>query len=48
MDEERFEQKSFLLNIHKLGFEQTMMNIIYPFMSQIGDSGKRAQLIQRK
>ncbi|WP_075348852.1 MerR family transcriptional regulator [Algoriphagus marinus] len=35
MDEERFE-KILSSNIIKLGFEQTMMNIIYPFMSKIG------------
>lgn len=35
MDEERFD-KILSTNIHKLGFEQTMMNIIYPFMSKIG------------
>jgi DNA-binding transcriptional MerR regulator len=35
MDEERFD-KILSTNILKLGFEQTMMNIIYPFMSKIG------------
>lgn len=35
MDEERFD-KVLSTNILKLGFEQTMMNIIYPFMSKIG------------
>ncbi|MDF2156365.1 MerR family transcriptional regulator [Algoriphagus sp. CAU 1675] len=35
MDEERFE-KILSSNILKLGFEQTMLNIIYPFMSKIG------------
>jgi DNA-binding transcriptional MerR regulator len=35
MDEERFD-KILSINILKLGFEQTMMNIIYPFMSKIG------------
>lgn len=35
MDEERFD-KVLSSNILKLGFEQTMMNIIYPFMSKIG------------
>ena len=35
MDEERFE-KVLSTNIIKLGFEQTMLNIIYPFMSKIG------------
>ncbi len=35
MDEERFE-KILSTNILKLGFEQTMLNIIYPFMSKIG------------
>jgi DNA-binding transcriptional MerR regulator len=35
MDEERFD-KILSSNIIKLGFEQTMMNIIYPFMSKIG------------
>lgn len=35
MDEERFD-KILSTNIIKLGFEQTMMNIIYPFMSKIG------------
>ena len=35
MDEERFD-KILSTNILKLGFEQTMLNIIYPFMSKIG------------
>lgn len=35
MDEERFD-KTLSTNILKLGFEQTMLNIIYPFMSKIG------------
>ena len=35
MDEERFD-KVLTTNIIKFGFEQTMMNIIYPFMSKIG------------
>ncbi len=35
MDEERFD-KVLSSNISKLGFEQTMLNIIYPFMSKIG------------
>lgn len=35
MDEDRFD-KILSTNILKLGFEQTMMNIIYPFMSKIG------------
>lgn len=35
MDEERFD-KILSTNILKFGFEQTMMNIIYPFMSKIG------------
>lgn len=35
MNEDRFE-KILSTNIIKLGFEQTMMNIIYPFMSKIG------------
>ncbi|MGY6558900.1 MAG: MerR family transcriptional regulator [Nitritalea sp.] len=35
MDEERFD-KVLSSNILKLGFEQTMMHIIYPFMSKIG------------
>ena len=35
LDEERFD-KVLSTNILKLGFEQTMMNIIYPFMSKIG------------
>ncbi|NVK51185.1 MAG: cobalamin B12-binding domain-containing protein, partial [Cyclobacteriaceae bacterium] len=35
MDEERFD-KILSSNILKLGFEQTMLNIIYPFMSKIG------------
>jgi len=35
MDEERFD-KILTTNIIKLGFEQTMLNIIYPFMSKIG------------
>jgi MerR family transcriptional regulator, light-induced transcriptional regulator len=35
MDEERLE-KVLSTNILKLGFEQTMLNIIYPFFSKIG------------
>ncbi|MFL0685168.1 MAG: MerR family transcriptional regulator [Algoriphagus aquaeductus] len=35
MDEDRFD-KILSTNILKLGFEQTMLNIIYPFMSKIG------------
>lgn len=35
MDEERFE-KVLSTNILKIGFEQTMLNIIYPFLSKIG------------
>lgn len=35
IDEERFD-KVLSTNILKLGFEQTMLNIIYPFMSKIG------------
>lgn len=35
MDEDRFE-KILSTNIQKLGFEQTMFHIIYPFMSKIG------------
>lgn len=35
MDEERFD-KILSTNILKIGFEQTMLNIIYPFMSKIG------------
>jgi MerR family transcriptional regulator, light-induced transcriptional regulator len=35
MDEERFEN-ILNSNIKKLGFEQTMMNIIYPFLGKIG------------
>ena len=35
MDEDRFD-KILSSNILKFGFEQTMMNIIYPFMSKIG------------
>ncbi|PSL04281.1 MerR family transcriptional regulator [Cecembia rubra] len=35
MDEERFD-KVLSTNILKIGFDQTMMNIIYPFMSKIG------------
>lgn len=35
IDEERFE-KIISTNILKLGFENTMMNIIYPFLSKIG------------
>ncbi len=35
MDEERFE-KIIASNILKLGFEKTMINIIYPFLSKIG------------
>ncbi len=34
MDEERFD-KILSTNILKLGFEQTMLNVIYPFMSKI-------------
>merc|ERR1712159_239380 len=35
LDEERFE-KIISSNILKLGFEKTMLNIIYPFLSKIG------------
>lgn len=35
MDEERLE-KVLSTNILKFGFEQTMLNIIYPFLSKIG------------
>lgn len=35
MDEDRFD-KILSTNIIKLGFEQMMMNIVYPFMSKIG------------
>lgn len=35
MDEDRFD-KILSTNILKLGFEQTMLKIIYPFMSKIG------------
>ncbi len=35
MEEERFD-KVLSTNILKIGFEQTMLNIIYPFMSKIG------------
>ncbi|MEN2280666.1 MerR family transcriptional regulator [Algoriphagus sp. SE2] len=35
MDEDRFD-KILTTNIIKLGFEQTMLNIIYPFLSKIG------------
>lgn len=35
IDEERFE-KIISSNILKLGFEKTMLNIIYPFLSKIG------------
>ena len=35
MDEELFD-KILSTNILKLGFEQTMLNVIYPFMSKIG------------
>ncbi|EOZ95974.1 Transcriptional regulator, MerR family [Indibacter alkaliphilus LW1] len=35
MDEDRFE-KVLSTNILKLGFEHTMLNIIYPFLSKIG------------
>ena len=35
LDEDRFE-KILTTNIIKLGFEQTMLNIIYPFMTKIG------------
>ena len=35
LDEERFE-KIISSNILKLGFEKTMINVIYPFLSKIG------------
>ena len=35
IDEERFE-KIISTNILKIGFEKTMLNIIYPFLSKIG------------
>ncbi|MFD2034465.1 MerR family transcriptional regulator [Belliella marina] len=35
IDEERFD-KILSTNILKFGFEQTMLNIVYPFMSKIG------------
>ncbi len=35
MDEDRFE-KIMSTNILKLGFEKTMLNVIYPFLSKIG------------
>ena len=35
LDEERFD-KVLRGNIQKLGFEQTMLNVIYPFISKIG------------
>lgn len=35
MDEERFE-KIISTSILKLGFEQTIMNVVYPFLSKIG------------
>tara|TARA_R110000737_G_scaffold300893_1_gene307807 strand:- start:16041 stop:16934 length:894 start_codon:yes stop_codon:yes gene_type:complete len=35
MDEDRFE-KIMSSNILKLGFEKTMLNIVYPFLSKIG------------
>lgn len=35
MDEEKFE-KILTTNIIKLGFEQTMLNVIYPFLTKIG------------
>ncbi|SNS30884.1 DNA-binding transcriptional regulator, MerR family [Belliella buryatensis] len=35
MEEERFD-KVLSTNILKIGFEQTMLNIVYPFMSKIG------------
>ena len=35
LDEVRFE-KIVANNVHKLGFESTMINIIYPFLSKIG------------
>lgn len=35
MDEERFE-KQIATNILKLGFEKTMLKIIYPFLTKIG------------
>jgi DNA-binding transcriptional MerR regulator len=35
LDEDRFE-KIMSTNILKLGFEKTMLNIIYPFLSKIG------------
>ena len=34
-NEERFE-KIIATNILKIGFEQTMLNVIYPFLSKIG------------
>jgi len=35
LDEDRFE-KIMATNILKLGFESTMLNVIYPFLSKIG------------
>ena len=35
LDEVRFE-KIVANNVHKLGFENTMINVIYPFLSKIG------------
>ena len=35
MDEDRFD-KVLTTNIIKIGFEQTMLNIIYPFLAKIG------------
>ncbi|MFT4737850.1 MAG: DNA-binding transcriptional MerR regulator, partial [Paraglaciecola sp.] len=35
LDEDRFE-RLMSTNIQKLGFEKTMLNIIYPFLSKIG------------
>ncbi|MBN3581625.1 MerR family transcriptional regulator [Algoriphagus aestuarii] len=35
MDEDRFD-KILTTNIIKIGFEQTMLNIIYPFLAKIG------------
>ena len=35
LDEERFE-KVVAANVHKLGFEGTIINVVYPFLSKIG------------
>jgi MerR family transcriptional regulator, light-induced transcriptional regulator len=45
LDEDRFE-KIISTNILKIGFELTMMNIIYPFLSKLVYCGKRGVFIQ--